>query len=354
MTDFPYKKYFLNEVELQAYKRFLFVNLLEGLNNYVTIEFFKDDNNRDYPHNYEFGHDKKVKRFVVKDMAYHEVDILTDLFSENVRVKSNVKGQPSPYDYWENEKNKDKIIGQSKRMNISGAKIINKYSSFNSEVYRLRESIYSLSRECTQFKCTLAAKIIGYTAFLMSKDISKVSVLDPTSGWGDRLIGALSVGVKKYVGVDSNEALQQSYIDICRELKPIAKEKLGVSTIVKTYHAPFEKFKIDKKFDIVFTSPPFGDWEEYTKENTEQCASVYKSNEEWIEKWLFPMVEKMLNFCNKGGILCLYLSDTRTLKCTEKLVKHMKSVEGAEYLGVMGCSKEKSNRKLPLWFWKHV
>jgi len=59
------------------------------------------------------------------------------------------------------------------------------------------------------------------------------SVFDPCMGWGDRLIGCMAAGVKKYVGYDTNTKLEEKYIDFFMKRYNIVLES---NDVITDYH----------------------------------------------------------------------------------------------------------------------
>ena len=98
-----------------------------------------------------------------------EINTITDLFTEKVRVKCSFSGYKSPFEYWSN--NKKNLVSKTEK----DFGIVN--------VYNLRETIYKSVKLCNNFRITLALTIL---------DIFKPTKwLDISSGWGDRLLSAI-------------------------------------------------------------------------------------------------------------------------------------------------------------------
>ena len=71
-------------------------------------------------------------------------------------------------------------------------KCYQKYNKINS--HYLRETLFDLTNECSSFRPTVIVSII--------KMFKSKCLLDISSGWGDRLIGAMAADVDYYLGCD--------------------------------------------------------------------------------------------------------------------------------------------------------
>jgi len=104
-------------------------------------------------------------------------------------------------------------------------------------------------------------------------------VWDPCAGFGGRLLGALAAGVR-YIGTD----VEPETIEGNKRLAAL----LGQSA--ELILSPAEDFD-PPKVDLVFTSPPYFDIERYS-EGSDQSWQKYPTMEEWVEGFLWPIVQK--------------------------------------------------------------
>lgn len=324
--EFPLKKLFFDPDE-----KFKALKESKTLVKY-TREKIKVDIKR-FPPRYFFEDTKKDAMVLTVDpSAYDKVDIITDYFTEFIRIMCWIDGKESPQNFW-NDRNNAPVIWK-KAVELAGKDEVNEF--------HLREAMYQLAPECTQFKASLTAKAAEVFAEHMGKDVTELEVLDSSSGWGDRLIGFLSCNVKSYTGVDPNTLLQEPYKEIIK--------RYAADTEVRMIPLPFESVEIDKKFDLAFTSPPFANYEHYyTNEEDMQYQSGERYSK-WAEEWLYPMVDKLVSMIKPGGLVALYLADTNKATYTKDLVMHMKR-KNIKFLGVIACRNGKK-RPIPLWVWQ--
>lgn len=319
---FPYKRLFNKEENYLT----LFQNIqhFEKFVKDVKLQNLSKLNDK-FKQNYFYLRRDNIIILETIPESYCAGDILADFFTEELRVKSNVKGKISPYDYW------------------------SKLMSGCDPHFSLREKIYQETQECTQFKAILTAKVIDLLSQEIGKEKKDLKILDPCGGWGDRLIGNIASNVREYTVVDPNRSLIEPYKKII--------ETFCNDTHVTIVPKCFEDCKIrNDYYDIVFTSPPFGDFEIYSGEDgpvKNQCALKYSSNEEWITEWLFRFFKKSIESLRKNGIFALYLNDTSRCKCTQRLLNYAKTLKNNEHIGTIGCRTGKK-RCLPLWIWKKL
>jgi hypothetical protein len=260
--------------------------------------------------------------FAYDTKTYEDIDIVTDLFTEEARVKARTRKEAmSPFSYF--EKNAGKLITTLRR---NGNEIT---------AHNLRELLYSSVKEATQFKVTVAYSV--YKLF------NAKNVLDMSAGWGDRLIGAIASGAK-YTGYDPNSALRDGHNRII--------QTFGNTTDHKVFYVPFEnsRTKIEGEFDLAFTSPPFFDLEIYTKAPGQSIMS-YPNYEDWLPNFLYVMLQKSWNVLKPGGRLIIYLSDIGNKSMTREMNCYLKTISDAKYEGVIGVEGARKT-VFPLWIWK--
>ena len=220
----------------------------------------------------------------VEDYDYTECDNITDYFSEKERVKCKRKGDiKSSHEFWMANK---KLVQDKSHKD---------YKSKNP--FYLRETLFGLKYECTSFKPSLAVGFI--------KNFKVTNVLDISSGWGDRLIGAMAAGVG-YTGVDPNANLFPFYEEMIEFFKPANKPRM--------INSPFETVEgLTQEYDMVFTSPPYfdlelypGDGQSYMKED-----GTMKTVDEWYSSFLIPSLEKAWGLLKPNGYMIININDVK-------------------------------------------
>jgi len=223
-----------------------------------------------------------------------ELNNITDYFTEDVRIQCNFKNNISPFQYWKNNK----------------FWIENKLDHKKNNIKFFRDFMYKHIKFCNNFRISIALTI--YDMFNAKK------ILDPSAGWGDRLLSAIGHGAELYVGVDPNENLKNSYNNIISSLvEPSKQNNFSVIT------DGFETADIPQNdYDLVFTSPPFFDLEVYST-SKKDSYNAYPTVESWYRNFLVVMLDKAYKNLIVGGHLVLYISDSTNTHYVQKMIDYL-------------------------------
>ena len=132
-----------------------------------------------------------------------------------------------------------------------------------------------------------------------------LNIYDPSSGWGGRILGAMSSHRKlHYIGTDPNtdnvidelgktryEYVADFFNTEVLESNPFWEEHKNTYHLFQEgsehigNHPDFQQYK--GKLDLVFTSPPYFDREQYS-EDEEQSYKAYPQYEDWRDNFLKP------------------------------------------------------------------
>lgn len=219
---------------------------------------------------------------------YFACDMLSDFFSAEQRMRcKKASKEQSPFDYWNS-------LDSSERQRLSSLGTM-----------AIDEHMYPWV--CNSFNPTFYVRTLRY--LFDGTDLSSVDVLDPSSGWGDRLLGALAAGVKSYVGFDPNPKLKDVYTNIVNTITAISPERPTKDVRVEcaTFHPDNEKLIQNQLFDIAFTSPPYYVLEEYEgSENDKKMTYA-----QWMTKVYTPYLDMIVRHVKEGGWIVLYIEDIR-------------------------------------------
>jgi len=189
---------------------------------------------------------------------------------------------------WQTEYTRKYLI---ETMLNTGTMRLNNYQFYN--CYNLRWYIAS------DFPSTIAKYIYNQT--------QSERVLDFCSGWGGRLIGFWASNALEYVGIDPNTILKpQIYDPMLKWLQLHFRSKNKDIKIdfknQKTKKVEFINEQAEKinyierfgqnYFDLVFTSPPYFNTEQYSTEET-QSYLQYPQKEVWMESFLFETIKRI-------------------------------------------------------------
>jgi ubiquinone/menaquinone biosynthesis C-methylase UbiE len=288
------------------------------------------------------------KGFVINLPEYTKEDMISAFFTDRIRMKCKRNGEDfSPLDYWNIPENREKIISSVKdksipRINISSSEY---QLALNTELWKYHV------KGCGTFKPRIMAGFIDH--------FKAKSVLDFSSGWGDRLIGAMSKKVR-YVGVDPNPELHLQY----KKMINMFAEDRDLYTMIKS---PFQTAKLPEgeKYDLVFTSPPYFNLELYQEGyGTEDESSI----KEWKRKFLYPALRKAWDALNDKGHMCIIIEDfslpvgkgriRKTTRYVGDMIRYVNTFRGAHYMGTNDplspyMSYNIKNSR-PVWTWEKI
>lgn len=134
-------------------------------------------------------------------------------------------------------------------------------------------------------------------------------VLDPCMGYGGRLLGALaSSKVSFYQGYDPDKRQCSGNFLMSKELNN-GKE-------ISITNLPFEDSKdVHGRFDLVFTSPPYFNTEEYSYDET-QSFIRYPTYLEWVEGFLYPLIRKSYLALKPGAYFIINVAGDNLVNST--------------------------------------
>lgn len=281
---------------------------------------------------------------------YKNMNAITDYYTEEIRLTTSKRKfqKETPMEMW--NKMRSKIISDALSMNPQVSP------------YEIRNIFFGLSKESNPFRPSIALAV--YSTFKARR------ILDPCAGWGDRLIGAIAwnavskemgIEFEKYHGVDPFIQLTESYKQMIDQLVPLyapsgssETEKFIIDSL------PFESDKVLTEddmeyYDLVFTSPPYYDFEEYalTDDRRNQSTVKYNSVQKWLDFFMVPMMCKCALALKVGGYLCINIESPILKPLFEKnLFLHVPEVEMI-YSGVMGYKSDQARDNIthPIFVW---
>lgn len=285
--------------------------------------------------------EKEYLTFITEDYYYSAYDAITNYFTEDVRMKSVVKkAGVSPYDWFKQKENIEYMI------NVFYNNDHQEYA-YNFSSSWIREFLHIETKEATLFKVTLVRSVIN-----LIKEINHdyIRMLDFSSGWGDRLIGSIVCGVQYYQGFDPNKELIPGHSEIINTfVKPEQRDRFNI------IYEPFEKASLpqNKTYNLVFTSPPYFDFELYTKQDEGQSYVSFPQYESWLKGFLFVALSKAWSVLESKGFMIIHISDTKTMpQVCEYMNLFISSLPKSQYIGVIASLSSHSDLRRPMWVWR--
>jgi hypothetical protein len=198
------------------------------------------------------------------------------VLSNMLEVRRDVKSYKTMKEIFNNPEEKKKIINQciklNRRKKLTYLEPVDIYEGF-----RMMKGSVNTFKACS-------------VKFLI-KEYNASKMLDPTAGWGGRLLGARASNIE-YTGIDTNIDLKSAYDKMI--------EKFGGKMIYENcLDVNFEK--ID--YDFVLTSPPYFNLEKY------ENMTLFESNEKYYKLFLIPLIIKCKKNIKNDGKVCINISD---------------------------------------------
>lgn len=257
-----------------------------------------------------------------KSDDYEKYTILSDMFNEENRIKCRFfSARSSPEVYYK------------KNIQSLAQNTLKNYSVITPK--NLRLELYYTLKDCAQFKPTVLLYLI--------KLFKCKSVLDPCSGWGDRLITCMAADIR-YVGVDPNYLLHPKYQEMIEFFMPKSKRSRYTMINGKIQHVKLP----DEEFDLVFTSPPYFKIEQYSNAG----EVMEKTEHEWFNKFLVVLIDKTCKKLKNGGHLALAINQLSKDQYINKMLKYVRGKKNMKYLGVMSYSNKRLVNPQPIWVWE--
>ena len=211
------------------------------------------------------------------------------------------------------------------------------------QVFRL-----SLGQPAVNFPA-LTAKFL-YEHFTEHIKDEKITVYDPSSGWGGRILGAMSTDRDlHYVGTDPNpdnigryERVAEFYNTHCFQSNPFwGKDKPNTYEVfqdgseVICDNPKFDKYK--NSLDFVFTSPPYFNREQYSQDEN-QSFKKFSAYEDWRDNFLKPTLTTAYTNLKNDRFLCWNIADIKIgedkyISLEQDSIDIVKSL-GGEYQGI--------------------
>lgn len=333
--DYPYLRYYISGDKIRNN-----FNNLKKFSPYIIHEKY---DLKALPHisNLHYNQKEGKTYFLIIDQPdeYKNIEVISDYFNEDCRVHCRfISANESVHSFFRTHYTDiiDHLQREDKDITIEN----------------MRETIWSIGpRECSTFK----PKLIKF--FIELYNARKI--LDISSGWGDRLIGAMASDIDIYDGFDPNPCLHKNYKNMIDFFKRDVVNKNAVYTIKEL---PFEEAELKQDYyDLVMTSPPYFTMEIYDdnpKTNAKQSiVKMYERDGDggdkerlWYNNYLKVWINKCYDALRKGGVIALNINQYKNQHYIYWLLDDMKSSKWT-YLGIISHSKPDKKNPQPTFIW---
>lgn len=162
--------------------------------------------------------------------------------------------------------------------------------------------------ECFRINLGSIVMFKSTTAKYLYKKYSAKKVLDPTAGWGGRMLGAWALGID-YTGIDTNIEMKPAYDNMISFLQDKAnvfgnglllEENKSQLNMIWDSCLNVDFSKID--YDFVLTSPPYINLEMY------EHMELWDSDKAFYQNFFIPLWQKCIDNIKQGGHVCFNIS----------------------------------------------
>ena len=224
-----------------------------------------------------FGYDASENRnnFFGNPFLYH--------FQFKNLIKCHREGGDTIYDIYNDKDKWNKLIDSAKKRNRGGR-------TAAGNVY-----------ECFRINLGSVVMFKSTTAKYLYQKYNATSVLDPTAGWGGRMLGAWALGID-YTGIDTNTNMKSAYdgmIEMLNNKTPAIFEQPKLEML---WQSALDVDFSNIDYDFVLTSPPYVNLEIY------EHMEPWDSDEKFYIDFFIPLWQKCMDNIKPGGTICFNIS----------------------------------------------
>ena len=152
------------------------------------------------------------------------------------------------------------------------------------------------------------SKVTIYRPLLTKRIVERFNskhVLDVCVGWGGRMLGSVCVDGVSYTGIEPFSKTYEGLEQMKSELE-LTDEQVTLHNDCAETILP----QLERKYDLALTSPPYYNLEIYTDEDTQ--SHHYGTYEVWVDNFLRPVIEGVLDKLVEGGKSCWSVKNFKT------------------------------------------
>ncbi|MFW6028827.1 MAG: hypothetical protein ACOCRO_01090 [Halanaerobiales bacterium] len=154
-------------------------------------------------------------------------------------------------------------------------------------------------------------------------------VLDPCAGYGGRLAGCIASNKNLlYHGIDSNGDIAIGNTQMASFFMNLYNNGIFNKERMFKFEFKFDigcaediMSRLNNKYDLIFTSPPYYDLEIYEK-NKNQSSEKYSNYKEWKNKFLFKIIDESYRLLRNDKYLILNLKNKKDFNLVDDTVDY--------------------------------
>lgn len=258
---------------------------LKPVNKYiddVTIEQIEDHKlisqeelNKDLENLFGYDASENRNNFYGNPFLYH--------FQFKNLIKCHREGGDTIYDIYNDKDKWNKLIDSAKKRNRGGR-------TAAGNVY-----------ECFRINLGSVVMFKSTTAKYLYQKYNATSVLDPTAGWGGRMLGAWALGID-YTGIDTNVNMKPAYDSMIEMLNNKTPAIFEQPKLEMLWQSALDVDFSNIDYDFVLTSPPYVNLEIY------EHMEPWESDEKFYVDFFIPLWQKCMDNIKPGGTICFNIS----------------------------------------------
>lgn len=230
---------------------------------------------KDLENLYRFDAEENRNSFYGNPFLYH--------YQFKNLIKCHREGGKTIYDVYNDKEQWDKLIDSARKRNRGG-----KTAAGN--VY-----------ECFRINLGSVVMFKSTTAKYLYQKYNATSVLDPTAGWGGRMLGAWALGID-YTGIDTNTNMKPAYDSMIEMLDNKTPAILKKPKLQMLWQSALDVDFSKLEYDFVLTSPPYVNLEIY------EHMAPWDSDDRFYVDFFIPLWKKCVDNIKSAGTICFNIS----------------------------------------------
>lgn len=152
--------------------------------------------------------------------------------------------------------------------------------------------------------------------------------IDTSAGWGVRMIASAILDIN-YIGFDVNSELVLKLNELGRDIQTI---KSNWKFKILDQGSQYLNEKCINTADIILTSPPYFNLEDYGNNELENVDSIHGDYENWLNGYVKPLMENIKLYIKKDSKVLINVKDFKNYKLENDFIEIGKE-KGLKYIG---------------------
>jgi hypothetical protein len=225
---------------------------------------------------------EKLKEWRTMSALSNVGNLVVDWHTLGERLNTRMKSNISFYEFLDNF--------ESRFLPKAGVARLYNLRTHETHIRRVKYAYNLYCGNPTVFRPITTLNILDYLP-------CRIACLDPTMGWGGRLVGCAVYGIPEYIGIDSNTDLLEPYSRLSGFLGERSQTKIRMM-----FQDALTVDYSQLKYDLVVTSYPYYNIERYSNYKT------YRTKKEMNEGFYKPLTLELFKNLLPEGHMVLNVS----------------------------------------------